>query len=338
MTKKPQHKSKNQPYLLRKHLVVFAVIISTSLAILLIVLVGIDAHISKQIRLITIFDAPISNITLVPYPKYKQVLAATAIQPARADIHGAWPQPVFQDISAQAAIIMDDDSQTVLFSKNPTLRFSMASTTKVMTALVGLEFYSPDSELIVQSDNVPGAVAGFKRGEKFRFEDVLYAMLLPSGNDAALTIAQNYPGGVDAFVQRMNEKAAEYHLVNTHFADPAGLADEGDYTTVSELAKLASIARQNEVFAKVVATREKVITTKNGKNVYTLNNLNKLLGNYGVTGIKTGFTDEAGEVLVTSQKEDNHTLIIAVMKSQNRFLDTQKILSSINGTISYLSF
>ena len=240
------------------------------------------------------------------------------------------------DISAKAAVVMDKDSRTVLFSKNPNLLFSLASTTKIMTAIIALDYYKSDDVLTIMRDGIEGVNVGFPIGEKLFFKDILYAMLLPSGNDAALAIAQNYPGGEDAFIKKMNEKARSLHLTNTNFADSIGLEDKRDYTTPLDLARLSSIALENETFSKIVATKTWEITDITGKNKYLLTNLNQLLGIRGINGVKTGYTTEAGQVLVTSKKEGEHTLVIVVMDSQDRFSDTNKILDQISGNITYL--
>lgn len=245
--------------------------------------------------------------------------------------------PINPDITAKAVIIMDKDSKVVLFSKNPNLLFSMASTTKIMTATIALSYYKMDDVLTIQTENVEGVNVGFKIGEKLKFIDILYAMLLPSGNDAALTLAENYPGGKEAFIKKMNEKAKQLHLNNTNFADSIGLEDSRDYTTPLDLSRLASVALENETFAKIVATKAWDITDITGGNKYLLKNLNQLLGIQGVNGVKTGYTTEAGQVLVTSKKEGDHTLIIVVMDSQDRFLDTSKLLYEISGNVNYLS-
>lgn len=249
--------------------------------------------------------------------------------------------PITPDISAKAAIVMDSDSKVILFSKNPNLLFSMASTTKIMTALVALDYYKMSDVLTVKTEDVEGVNVGFKIGERLNFTDVLYSMLLPSGNDAALVLSQNYPEGELAFVKKMNEKALQLHLSNTNFADSIGLEDSRDYTTPLDLARLSSFAMENKTFKEIVATKTKEISDLGG-NKYLLNNLNKLLGIQGVNGIKTGYTDEAGQVLVTSKIEvDNegkeHTLIIVVMDSKDRFWDTSRLLDSISGNINYLS-
>ena len=250
--------------------------------------------------------------------------------------------PINPDISAKAAIIMDSDSKTVLFSKNPNLIFSLASTTKIMTALVALENFKMTDVLTIQTEKVEGVNVGFKVGEKLLFKDVLYAMLLPSGNDAALAVAQNYPGGEKVFVEKMNEKARILKLNHTNFADSIGLVDSRDFTTPLELARLAYVAIENEIFKDIVATKTTEISDISGTNHYLLNNLNKLLGIDGVNGIKTGYTDEAGQVLVTSklhidEKGNERILIIVVMDSLDRFWDTSKILYSLSESLSYLS-
>jgi len=206
-----------------------------------------------------------------------------------------------------------------------------------MTALTALGYYKPNDVITVKKDKIEGVNVGFFVGEQLLFKDVLYAMLLPSGNDAALALAQNYPGGEDAFINKMNENARSLNLTNTNFADSIGLVDSRDYTTPLDLARLSAIALENKTFAKIVATKTWEITDIAGKNRFSLTNLNQLLGVKGVNGIKTGYTSEAGQVLVTSKKDGDHTLIIVVMDSQDRFLDTNKILDQISGNVNYLS-
>lgn len=235
-------------------------------------------------------------------------------------------------LSAKAAIIMDDESKRLMYVKNPTLRLSTASTAKIMTALVALDYFKPQDILTVQSDHYEGTVVGFPRGERIAFSDMLYAMLLPSGNDAAYTIAENYPGGIEAFVAKMNEKAKQFHLENSHFADPAGLEDDGSFMTVVDLARLCSEAMKQPILAGIVGTKEKVFSSESG-NVYDVVNINKLLGTSGVIGIKTGQTSGAGEVLTTAKKEDGRMFIIVVMQSTDRFGDTQSLLNIVSNNI-----
>jgi D-alanyl-D-alanine carboxypeptidase (penicillin-binding protein 5/6) len=245
--------------------------------------------------------------------------------------------PISPPISAEAAIIIDRDSKTVLYEKNAHLRFSMASTTKIMTALVALDHFKPDDILTTITSHVEGVNVGVEVGDRLYFKDALYAMLLPSGNDIAYLIAQNYPGGEDAFISAMNKKAKSLHLQNTHYADPAGLNDDGNYTTASELSQLAAIVSKNSTLADITATKSKIIQTVDGTKVFTLTNLNQLLGQYGVIGMKTGHTEGAGDVLITSAIDSGHTYIIVVMRSQNRFADTEILLSSLISSVTTFS-
>lgn len=245
--------------------------------------------------------------------------------------------PIFKknfnpNISAKGVVVMDADSNVVLYSKNPNLRFSSASTTKIMTALTALDYFDLNDTLSVKSATSEGVTLGLKEGQKITFENLLYGLLLPSANDAAFVIAQNYDSD---FVKQMNRKANTLNLYNTHYQDPAGLEDDGDYTTPLDLARLSSIAVKNDTFSKVVATKEKTIVDLQG-NSYSFKNLNKLLGFSGVEGIKTGTTVGAGQVLVTSKKEGAHTIIIVVMGSEDRFADTQNLLNLVSGNITYL--
>jgi D-alanyl-D-alanine carboxypeptidase len=205
-----------------------------------------------------------------------------------------------------------------------------------MTALTALDYFKLGDILSVKQATEEGSVLGLREGQQFTFESLLFAMLLPSANDAALTISQNYPGGEPNFINKMNERAKNLRLFNTHYQDPAGLEDSGDYTTPFDLARLASFAVLNQNIREVVATKQKIIYDLYGSS-YSIENLNKLLGINGVNGIKTGFTDEAGQVLVTSKLEKGKTIIIVVMGSEDRFLDTSKLLDLISNNLTYLS-
>lgn len=230
-------------------------------------------------------------------------------------------------VSAASAIVIDADSQVVLYQKNQQVRFPPASTTKIMTALIGMDNFALEDILVVPEITTEGVKIGLKSQEKLSFESLLYGLLLNSANDAAETIAKNAPGGYDAFVLAMNRKAKELNLTNTHFVDVTGIAFENHYTTAIDLARLASMALKNQTFAKIVATRQKTVSDISGEHVYNLENLNKLLSEVaGAEGIKTGYTEEAGQVLVAAAIRDKHTIITVVLKSEDRFLDSKNLL------------
>jgi D-alanyl-D-alanine carboxypeptidase (penicillin-binding protein 5/6) len=243
--------------------------------------------------------------------------------------------PINPNMSAQSAIVMDKDSQVILYAKNPTVKFSMASTTKLMTALVGLDYYHPDSILTIKTPHVEGSNLGFYAGEQFTFQDLLYAMMLPSSNEAAYAVAENYPVGKAAFIEKMNDKAKQLHLQNTNYGDPAGLDDDQNFSTVVDLARLASIDLENPLLAHIVATKEHILIDRSGRQL-PIHSLNQLLGIDGINGVKTGTTEAAGEVLITSTVQNNHTYIIVVMRSDQRFVDTINLVHSLTNNVNYI--
>ncbi len=239
-------------------------------------------------------------------------------------------------VSAKTAIIVDAKTQKILFSKNADLRFSMASTVKIMTGLIGLENFASNRILSVKSAGIEGSVLGLILNDSFYFDDVMYALLLPSANDAAVMIADNFIGGREEFIKKMNQKATQLHMTGTRFADPTGLDDDGNFTTVTDLSRLASYAAQIPEFTKYTSTKEKTITSLGLGKTYEFKNLNQLLGIDGVTGMKTGTTEGAGEVLITSVEINERVYIIIVMNSIERFKDTRILLNFINENVTLI--
>ena len=180
--------------------------------------------------------------------------------------------------SASAFVVYDSKSRSVVAGKNQSLRFSPASTAKIMAAIVVLSHYNLDEYLTVPASvyTIQGSKMNLAAGEEMSVRSLLYGMMLPSGNDAAYTLSYHYPGGTPGFVNAMNEKARGLKLLNTHFDDPDGYED-GNFTTGIELARLASYAMQNETFREIVGTSEIQVTDKNGSHKYFLKNLNELL-------------------------------------------------------------
>ncbi len=234
------------------------------------------------------------------------------------------PAPAF---SAGSVLAKDLETGQILFEQNKDNQLSPASTTKLMSALVALDYYKLDDLLTVyQEDLVGGSTMGLMTGEVLTFRSLLYGMLLNSGNDAAFTIASNYPGGVDGFVFAMNEKAKKMNLTNTHFENPAGFDGPTHYSSASDLANLALKFTEDPELRRVVSTKETSVTSFDNTRVHYLKNLNKLLGENGVYGIKTGFTEAAGENLVGLVERDGHKVLTVVLNSSNRFGETKALM------------
>ena len=220
------------------------------------------------------------------------------------------------EVSAAAAVLMDADSGRLLYEKNGEKRMLIASTTKLMTALVALEQGGLQQEITVTGSHMAeGSSMYLRPGEKLTLETLLYGLLLSSGNDAALAVTECM-GGAAPFVARMNEKAAELGMENTHFANPNGLDDEEHYSTAEDMAKLAAAAMNDPVLRRVASTR----TARIGGR--TLTNHNKLLSRVeGCVGLKTGYTKAAGRTLVSCAERDGVRLVAVTLQDGDDWND-----------------
>jgi D-alanyl-D-alanine carboxypeptidase len=232
--------------------------------------------------------------------------------------------PIF---SAQGVIAVDLDSGVVLYEKNADAKLLPASTTKIMTALVALDSYTPETVLRVGRVKVDGQKMGLVMGEEISVRALLDGLLIYSANDAAEALAENYPGGREAFVAAMNAKAQALHLDHTSFFNPTGLDGNAHVSTARDMVRLSEFAMRNPTFTEIVATKEKVVTDQSGRIVHRLRNLNELLGKDGVVGVKTGWTENARENLVTFVNRDNHRVLIALLGSQDRFGETEELIN-----------
>lgn len=236
----------------------------------------------------------------------------------------------FPVISAQSVLAVDLDSGETLYEKNPDLALLPASTTKIVTALVAMDYYPNNAILTVNGIKVEGQKMGLVSGEKIRVEDLLNGLLIFSANDAAEVLAANYPGGRDAFIAAMNLKAKELNLTNSNFTNPSGLETANHFSTARDLVRVSKHAMKNEAFAKVVATKESVVRSADGKIDHRLANINELIGKVdGVLGVKTGWTQNARENLVTYVKRDERRIMIALLASQDRFGETEELIEWI---------
>lgn len=239
-------------------------------------------------------------------------------------------------VSATAVWITDLSSGQPLFVKDPYKQVAVASTTKIMTALVAVTFFTPDQILTVPDlSYATGSAMGLKAGEKITVRSLLYGMLLNSGNDAAFTIAANFPGGVIGFVEEMNSQIDVLGLDSTHFDNPAGFDSPNHYSSASDMAKIAAQALENPQLVRIFSTKEATVLSVDGTNVHYLKNLNKLLNEPGVLGIKTGTTPLAKENLIGLIERDNRQILTVVLGSNDRFGETRELSEWVFSNFSW---
>jgi len=224
------------------------------------------------------------------------------------------------EIAGQAGMLVDINTGDILFDKNAELQFPIASLTKIMTTVVALEHKGLQEKVFVSGDSasIGENSMGLTYGETYTLEELMYGLILVSGNDAAYAIADGVAESSDRFIEWMNFKAAELGLRNTVFTDPSGL-DDGNVSTPADLAKLTRYAMQNPDFKKIVGTVEtEIYPNEFHKYVYLFNQTNLLTTYPGVAGVKTGFTEAAGLCLVTYATNDGREVVGIVLDSIDR--------------------
>ena len=232
-------------------------------------------------------------------------------------------------ISAKSAVLIDADSGRILFEKNADERMGMASTTKLMTALVALELAHSEDIISVPAEavGVEGSSIYLVEGETLTLEELLYALLLSSANDAAVAIAVSLAGSVESFADKMNDHAQALGLRNTHFSNPHGLYDEEHYTTAAELGLIAAEALRHETVRRIVSTKKATIPHNGIPDTRLLVNHNKMLTYYdGAIGMKTGFTKRTGRCLVSAATRDGMTLIAVTLNAPDDWHDHTSLL------------
>lgn len=224
--------------------------------------------------------------------------------------------------SAASAVMIEQGSGRVLFAQDPDEERLIASITKIMTALVALEEGDLNAIYTVTArDMAEGSSMYLKPGEQLKLEELLYGLMLASGNDAALAVAHCVAGDVEPFVELMNEKAAALGMEHSHFANPNGLDAEGHYSTAADMAKLTAHALENRDFCRIVSTRSITMGER------YLANHNKLLRLYeGCIGVKTGYTRAAGRTLVSAARRDGMTLVCVTLSDGNDWNDHMAML------------
>ena len=233
------------------------------------------------------------------------------------------------DLSAVSAVLYYPEQEKVLFEKNSQSVRSMASTTKIMTSLIALEECTPDRvvEITDEMVNVEGSSSGLRAGDKITLRDLVYCMMLESGNDAANSVAIAIGGRFQGFADLMNNRAAEIGMKNTSFVTPSGLDDEKHYTTAFDMALLAAEALENRDFFSISKEKSREITFVGSDKSVMLYNHNRLLNEYdGCIGIKTGFTKKSGRCLVSAAERNGVTLIAVTLNAGDDWNDHKKML------------
>lgn len=244
----------------------------------------------------------------------------------------------YPTFSANSVYAFDVDSGISLYEKNPNERVLPASTTKIITSLVVLDHYALDEILTVNITDVDGQKMGLVNGEQIRVVDLLYGLLVWSANDAAEVFAVSYPGGKEEFVNAMNQKSALIGMTDSHFQNPQGYENENHYSSAEDLALAASYALKDVTFAKIVSTKEYTAFSVNEFYKHKMVNLNELLGRVdGVLGVKTGWTENAKENLVTYSKRDGKNVITVVLGSDDRFEESERLIEWIYDSYAWRS-
>lgn len=252
----------------------------------------------------------------------------------------AAPPPPPPGLTMQAGVVLDMDSGNVLWSRDEATVRAPASLTKVITALVAIENSDLNRQGVISAAarNVPGQRMFAEEGWTMTVGDMLWGLLLQSGNDAAIALAETVSpdGTVAGFMQMVNKRAAQLGATNSHFTNPHGLDEPGHQTTARDLALITSAAMKNPTFAQMVGSKTHIIPWGDGTNHMFINH-NKLLWRYpGTAGVKTGFTDDAGNCLISAVTRDGHTLISVVLGTGNHYAESMTMYDWAFGNLASL--
>ncbi len=258
----------------------------------------------------------------------KKIMSAVAVAVLVA-VTALTPSASRLSISAESAALMCVESGEFLYRKNADERLSMASTTKIMTSLIALEYARPDMEITVTEEmvSVEGTSMGLQAGDSVSMRELVYGMLLQSGNDAANTVATVIGGSAEGFSELMNIRAAEIGMTNTNFVTASGLDDEEHYSTAYDMALLAAECLRNPEFAAICSKKTAKLTYGNPPYARTLTNHNRLLWSYpDAIGVKTGFTKKSGRCLVSAARRGGVTLVAVTLNAPDDWSDHKEML------------
>ena len=287
---------------------------------------GVDvvASITQEPKVLyQVYSVPATSVPILKEKLYTEDQAATA------SAQTSLTYEVFaQSITAKSAYVEDLSTGTILFERNSDRILLPASTTKLMTALTALEKYQlTDVVTVPELPKINGLKYEFAQGEQITVADLIKAALIQSNNDAAYILAFHADTGIEGFVADMNKKAQELQLKSTQYKNPAGFDDDTQRSSARDLVILSKAFMQHEFLASVVATKEAVITDISGEYTHFLTTTHQLLGvDPTVIGIKTGTTQGAAQVLITQFKRNDKDIIVVVMGSEDRYLETTRLI------------
>ncbi len=231
-------------------------------------------------------------------------------------------------VSAKSAILINADTLEIIYAKEPYEKRGIASTTKILTSLIALEYAEPQKEVVASKEavTIEGTALGLKAGDKITLKSLVYGMLLESGNDAANVVAYAISGSITEFSRVMNSYAKNIGMYDSNFVNPSGLTHKNHYSTAYDMALLTSVAIKNPVFKKICSTESAVISFGTPEISRRLSNHNRLLTEYdGVFGVKTGYTKASGRCLVTACEKNGVTLIAVTLNAYDDWFDHKKL-------------
>lgn len=302
--------------------------------LILAILIASDIFMPQNIqaRLHEKFEAaieqPKNETTLTNLPKRKPIVIND--YPEIKDVHNNYAS------HANAVYAIELDTNFILLNKDAQVKIPMASLTKLMTAYIAFEKLDLNKYIIVPNFTLrpDESMMGLIPGESISTNDLLHGLLINSAGDATTALAIEISGSKEAFVELMNQKAKHLGLTNTNFSNPEGMDDPNHYSSAKDMVNLSRILLNKTEFRNMVKTRSYITKSKEGRTHY-LANTNKILDNKLIFGIKTGKTENAGECLIVLAKIQENDVIIAVMGSDNRFLETINIIDWINGNYKW---
>ncbi|MBN1168685.1 D-alanyl-D-alanine carboxypeptidase [Candidatus Woesebacteria bacterium] len=305
-----------------KNKVIVSFISSIIILLLIAILISFNIYLSKSRYHLNIYDQDI-KVLAVNDEKIVEKKSFAKLPVLKKDTE-------FPLVSARSVMAIDLESGSSLYKKDPDVDSLPASTTKIMTAIVAMEYYDPAEEIVVEKNGIVGQKMGLIVGERITVDSLIKGLLIASANDAAEVLARHYQDGREGFIEKMNEKVIKLRLTNTFFKNPSGLDEMGQTTTARDLMKLATYSMQKPYFREIVGTKKLDVYSVDGNKVHTLNSTNELLGEVeGVLGTKTGWTENARENLVTYIERDDKKVIIVLLGSQDRFGETRKLIDWI---------